>query len=135
MFRIWENLATCSIFELTLEGWIIVDVRDISDTERDINKARNKIELIAGLIVNGHKVVVRCIAGINRSNAFACAAMCLIMPQNNDLDATWNHHYDVVKGKVSRAQINSELIDTIKKALWSTNRFKYWNNASIWCEK
>lgn len=116
------------MFELTEEGCVVMDVCDLSDTEKDIRRIKDRIRLIAGLVVNGYRVVVRCVAGINRSNAFACAAMCLIMPQNEDLDTTWNHHLEVVRGKVGRAQINPELVDSIKKALWSTKRFKYWSN-------
>jgi len=125
-FWIGENLGTCSMFELTERGVIIVDVRDLSDYETDIDKVREKMELIAGLTINGRRVMVRCVAGINRSNVLACAALCLLIPKQKDLNMTWNHHWEVVRRKVPRAQPTQELIDTVKKALWQTGNFKYW---------
>lgn len=109
-YWIWETLGTCSMFELTEEGAIIVDVRDLSDVEKNIDRIKDRINLIAGLIVNGRRVVVRCVAGINRSNVFACGAMCLIQPIKQDLDGTWNYHMEIVKGKVGRAQPNQNLL-------------------------
>jgi len=122
------------MFELTEEGVIVVDVRDLSDIEKNIARVKDRINLIAGLLINGHRVAVRCVAGINRSNTFACAAMCLLLPKD-DLNETWNHHIEVIKGKVGRAQLNPTLVDTVKKALWQSKRFKYWHGSNIWCGK
>ena len=61
MYLIWENLATCNLFEsFTSEGWVIVDVRDLRDgagNEREMIK--RKIILVADLLSIGEKVVIR----------------------------------------------------------------------------
>ena len=68
MYKIWDNLATASMFEMTPEGWIVVDVRDISDITKNTQEVKERMMLVGGLVANGWKVVIRCIAGINRSN-------------------------------------------------------------------
>lgn len=133
-FWIWQHLGTCSMFELTEEGVVVIDVRDLSDTETNVQRVKDRINLIAGLLVNGNRIVIRCVAGINRSNTLACGVMCLLFPKE-DLDETWNNQMEIVKGKVGRAQPNPSLIDTVKKALWQTKRFKYWRDARIWRNK
>ena len=130
MFKIWENLATASMFEATPEGWIVVDVRDFSDISKETDMAIERIRLIGGLIANGWKVVIRCVAGINRSNVFACATMCMLQPED-DLDDSWNKHWELIREKVPRAQPTMELYDTVKKALWGTKRFKYWRDSKL----
>ena len=126
MFKVWNNLATASMFEMTEEGWITVDVRDISDITTDIQEVKERMMLVGGLVANGWKVVVKCIAGINRSNVLVCGVMCMLEPKD-DLDETWNTHWETVRRKVPRALANPTLYDTVKKVLWQTKRFKTWD--------
>ena len=113
MFEILPNLATCSIFEsYTPEGWIIVDVRDlIDDAGNSVDEVGKKIELVANLLCSGHKVVVRCQAGMSRSNTIACAALlwCRVFP-------TWNETWNLIKEKCPRAMLSMGFYDTVKEA-------------------
>jgi protein-tyrosine phosphatase len=118
MYQIWENLATCSLMEgLTPEGWIIVDVRDLSDVEKNIDKIRAKISIISGLMSLGCKIAVRCVGGINRSNCLAVATMCYMDPQGSSITENWNFHRNWAKSKVNRLHISPELERTCKKTL------------------
>jgi predicted protein tyrosine phosphatase len=117
MYKITENLATCSLMEsLTPEGWIIVDVRDLSDVSTDVKAIGKKIETIANLMAIGHNVCVRCVGGINRSNAIALGVLCYLYPQG-DVDETWDYHFKFLKTKVGRAHITPNIERTIKKFL------------------
>lgn len=114
MYFIWNNLATCNLIEsCTPEGWIVVDVRDLTDgPENDIEVVKIKIMLVANLMTSEQKVVVRCLAGMSRSNSIACAAMMLM-----GNDKTWDHWWNVVEKKCPRARQNLEFVDIVKKAL------------------
>lgn len=114
MFEILPNLGTCSIFEsCTPEGWVIVDIRDLKDgTGNFIEDVAKKIELISNLMCSGYKVVVRCQAGMSRSNTIACAALMWCRVFDNWHDA-WTH----VQKCCPRAALNMDLFDTVKKAL------------------
>ena len=115
MFELWKDrLATCSLLEsCTPEGWIIVDVRDLIDGKgNDVEKVKMKIILISNLLSVGQKVVVRCIAGMSRSNTIACAAMVCMIPTHD-----WTYHWEKIQKKCPRAFANLEFTDTVKKAL------------------
>lgn len=114
MFKIWENLATCNLLEsYTPEGWIIFDVRDLNDSaENTIEALKIKIVLIANLMASGQKVVVRCMAGMQRSNTMACAAMMLFT-----MDHSWDHNWHVIEKACPRARQNLPFVDIVKKAL------------------
>lgn len=114
MYKILENLATCSLFEnCTPEGWIVVDVRDLKDgPANDIEAVKMKIMIVANLMASGQKVVVRCLAGMSRSNTIACASMMMI-----NLDHTWDYYWHKVEKKCPRARQNLEFVDAVKKAL------------------
>lgn len=117
MFKILDNLATCSIYEsLTPEGWIIVDVRDLSDVERDSGRIKKKIETIGSLLCMGVNVCVRCVGGMNRSNAIALSVMCYVNPQGI-VDESWDFHFKVLKEKVPRVYITPDIERTCKKVL------------------
>lgn len=117
MPKILDNLATISLFESnTPEGWVIVDVRDLSDVESDANKIKRKIELVTGILCNGYKACVRCVGGLNRSNAIAIGVMCYIEPHGS-IDESWDFHYNFLKSQVNRAHITQEIERTVKKAL------------------
>lgn len=121
---IWDELGTISLLEsMTEEGTIIVDVRDLSDIETDVDKVKQKILIVANLLCMNHRIVVRCVGGINRSNAIALGVMCYMVPKG-DLWETWEHHYKKLRKKVSRAYITPQLERTVKKALESLKR---WN--------
>jgi protein-tyrosine phosphatase len=109
-----DRLATCSLLEsLTPEGWIIYDVRDLIDGNgNDIKKIKEKIITLSNLLSIGHKVCVRCIAGMSRSNTIACAAM-LMINQNHD----WEYHWEFVKEKCPRTFVNLDFTDEVKQAL------------------
>ena len=109
-----DKLATCSLLEsCTPEGWIIVDVRDLIDGEgNDIEAVKIKIMTVMNLLSIGHKVAVRCIAGMSRSNTIACAAM-LMMGPNRD----WDYYWQKITEKCPRAFMNMDFTDTVKEAL------------------
>lgn len=114
MYKIWDCLATCSMIESnTPAGWIVVDVRDLSDDgENSIEDVANKIQLIGNLLCSGFKVVVRCQAGISRSNTIACAAMVWI---NGEM--YWDYAWKKIEKACPRARLNLEFYDTVKQAL------------------
>ena len=114
MYKIWENLATCSLLEsLTPEGWIVVDVRDLKDgKDNSVEAVKIKIAMIGNLMCSGQKVVVRCLAGMSRSNTIACASMMLF-----DITHTWDHFWHIVEKACPRARQNLDFVDTVKKAL------------------
>jgi len=114
MYKIWDNLATCNLLEsCTPEGWIVVDVRDLKDGEgNDLEPVKMKIMVVANLMASGQKVVVRCLAGMSRSNTIACASMMMI-----NLDHTWDHYWHDVEKRCPRAAQNLNFVDTVKKAL------------------
>jgi len=117
VYKLLKNLATCSIMEsFTPEGWIIVDVRDISDVERDIKKIIKKLEICCGLMTLGQKVCIRCVAGINRSNAIAMGLLCWFKPVG-DIDETWDYHLNKLRELCPRAMITPELERIVKKAV------------------
>lgn len=114
MFKIRENLATCNLLEsCTPEGWIVVDVRDLKDGEgNETEPIKMKIMIIGNLMASGQKVVVRCLAGMSRSNTIACAALMIIT-----MDHTWDHYWHEVEKACPRARLNLDFADTVKKAL------------------
>src|SRR3989304_2422953 len=118
MYQILPNLATCSCFESnTPEGWIIVDVRDLGDNGTNFVKdVKDKIRLIGNLMCSGYKVVVRCDAGMSRSNTIACAAMiwCGVYQY-------WDDTWKIIQQVCPRAMLNLDFFDTIKKALIELN--------------
>lgn len=116
-YWIWDNLGTIALIESpTEDGVIIVDVRDLSDVESDVNKVKNKIIVVASLLCLGFKVAVRCYGGMNRSNAIAISSMCYMRPEG-DIRESWNFHRSWTKRKVGRVHITPELEITCKKAL------------------
>jgi predicted protein tyrosine phosphatase len=97
----------------TPEGWIIVDVRDLKDSgENSVEDIKTKIYLVANLMASGQKIVVRCWAGMQRSNAIACGAMILMGNRH-----TWDHWWKVIEKSCPRARQNLEFVDIVKKAL------------------
>lgn len=116
-YWIWKNLGTIALIEsMTEDGVIIVDVRDLTDVETDVAKIRKKIQAIAGLLSLGHRVAIRCVGGLNRSNAIAVSVMCFMHPQG-DVDQSWNFHRDWAKAKVNRLHIVPDIERTCKKVL------------------
>lgn len=97
----------------TPEGWLIVDVRDLRDSgENTVEAVKKKIILIANLLANGERVIVRCMAGMSRSNTMACAAMMLFT-----MDHSWDHNWHVIEKACPRARQNLEFVDVVKQAL------------------
>jgi protein-tyrosine phosphatase len=97
----------------TPEGTIIVDVRDLNDSaENTIEVVKRKIILIANLLGCGERVIIRCMAGMSRSNTLACAALILF-----SLEHGWDHYWNEIQEKCPRARQNLEFVDVVKKAL------------------
>lgn len=121
---IWkEKLGTISLLEsMTEDGVVIVDVRDLSDVSTDVAKVKEKILIVANLLCMNYRVAVRCVAGINRSNAIALGVMCLIEPKE-DLLTTLIWHKEDLKKKVGRAHITPQLEGTVRKVLKSLRRW------------
>jgi hypothetical protein len=117
MNKITEFLATCDIATLTPEGWVIVDVRDITDFERNVEKVKYKILLVTRLISMGAKVCVRCACGINRSNTIALSTLCYLLTKDKYLDTDWDRHYNFIKAKIPVMALVPELVVTAKTAL------------------
>jgi predicted protein tyrosine phosphatase len=114
VYWIWNNLGTCNMLEsYTEEGVIIVDVRDLNDSaENTVEAVKKKITLVGNLLACGERVIVRCLAGMSRSNSIACGAMMLFTREHG-----WNHYWHVVEKACPRARQNLEFVDTVKKAL------------------
>lgn len=110
-YWIWDNLGTCSITEYTIEGVIVVDVRDLKDGSENIGKIKHKLITIGGLLAMGHQVVIRCVAGMSRSNAVACGMLMLF----NKIE--WYEAENLVKSKVPRCMINQDFADCVKQAV------------------
>lgn len=117
MNKITEFLGTCDINTLTPEGWVIVDVRDMTDFCTDVEKVKNKILTVVGLIVSGNKVCVRCVCGINRSNTTALSVLCFLCNKSEYLDTDWDRHYNFIKKIIPAMLLQEELVETAKKAL------------------
>lgn len=113
-----ERLGLISLFEsMTEEGVIIVDVRDISDVEKNFKRVMNKINIATSLLLLGERVAIRCIAGMNRSCAIALGVMCYTGAKRKSVDEAWEHHLKVLKAKVKRCMITPQLERTVKIAL------------------
>ena len=114
VYWIWKELGTINMLENnTEEGTIIVDVRDLKDSgENDVAAVAEKIQLVGNLLCSGYKVVVRCQAGISRSNTIACAVMMWI-----NTEMYWDVAWKKVEKSCPRARLNMDFYDTVKKAL------------------
>jgi len=110
-YWIWDNLGTCSITEYTIEGIIVIDVRDLKDGHENLGKIKHKLITICGLLAMGHRVVIRCMAGMSRSNALACGVMCLLGGMH------WDEGEKLVKSKVPRCTINLDFADSVKNVI------------------
>jgi len=117
MNKIIDSLATSDIGELTPEGWIIVDVRDLTDFDKNVEKVKHKIMVVSHLLSMGEKVSVRCVCGINRSNTIAISVLCYRCNKNKYLDTDWDRHYLFMKKLIPKMMIERELELTAKKAL------------------
>jgi len=117
-YWITENLGVINLSEsMTEEGVIIVDVRDLSDVEKNVDKVVKKIIIIGNLLCSGERVAVRCIAGINRSCGIALGVMMYMGNKKNDVDWTYDYHFDWLKRRVGRCMITPQFERTIKLAL------------------
>jgi protein-tyrosine phosphatase len=97
----------------TPAGWIIVDVRDLSDDGKNtIEAVADKIQLIGNLLASGYKIVVRCQAGMSRSNTIACAAMVWINP-----NMYWDEAWKKIEKVCPRARLNLKFYSNVKIAL------------------
>lgn len=117
MNKLTEALGTCDCRDLTPEGWIVVDVRDLTDFEKDVTKVKHKIQLVNRLLNSGERVCVRCYCGINRSNTIAISVLCYRFNKNKYLDTDWDRHYLWAKKVIPKMMIVRELELTAKKAL------------------
>ncbi len=104
-------LGTCSLTEITPKGVIILDVRDLKDGWNDPILIRIKVNTVFKCINTGHPVIIRCQAGIGRSNAIAISTLCKLNGKS------WDENEKLVKEKVRRTQICSDLRKCCKKAV------------------
>jgi protein-tyrosine phosphatase len=128
-YWIWKNgLGTINMIENNTEvGVVIVDVRDLSDNgENDVAKVKDKIQLIGNLICSGYAVVVRCQAGISRSNTIACAVMVWVNPE-----MYWDEAWKKVEKACPRARLNQDFYQTVKKALIELSSDRYMKDRLI----
>lgn len=115
---ILHNLGTCSIEETQdaikqyHKGTVLIDVRDIVDGKNKNPKTIKKhLKAILGNLRLGEKVIIRCYAGISRSNAMAVGILMLCHNLSKE-DAI-----DLVKLKVPQTQINQDLLDDILEVI------------------
>lgn len=109
---IWKNLGTCSLLDIAPEGAIILDVRDIIDGKgNSIEILKMKISVGAGLLSMGQTVIIRCVAGMSRSNLIACAIMTYMVSTR-----TWNYHWERIR-KVAPIAPEMQLMDDVKQTL------------------
>jgi len=123
-YWVWkERLGTISLLEsCTEEGVVIIDVRDLKDGKgNNIQKIKEKIELVANLLSAGQKIAVRCAGGISRSNAIACAVLVYII-NGYSWEEPWVAQWSRIKKRCPRAQENPDLIREVKQALRELGR-------------
>lgn len=112
MFWILKNrLGTCALNEETPEGAIIIDIRDLKDGWNEPKEINKRIELVLKTLSMGFSVIIRCTAGISRSNVLAMAVLCYL----NGKD--WEENENLVRKKVLRTQINLSFKKACKKVL------------------
>lgn len=114
VYWIWNELGTCNMLESnTPSGVIIIDVRDLKDgADNSVEAIADKIQLVGNLLASGYKIVVRCQAGMSRSNTIACAAMVWINPR-----MYWDEAWKKVEKACPRARLNLKFYSTVKVAL------------------
>jgi hypothetical protein len=117
MFEIIDNLIVCDIGDLAPEGWVIVDVRDLTDFEKNAEKVKRKIMVVSHLLNMGERVCVRCACGINRSNTIVISVLCYRSNKNVYLDTDWDRHYNWVKKRNPSMELVPEIVETAKRAL------------------
>jgi protein-tyrosine phosphatase len=109
-----KQLGIINMLENATEaGTITIDVRDLLDgSGNEISEVANKIQLVANLMCSGHKVIVRCQAGMSRSTTIATAAMLY-----TGRELYWDKAWKLTSDRCPRAKLNLEFFDTIKMAL------------------
>ena len=119
-FWITDNLGTCALSELTEEGAVVFDVRDIADGKNNtpdhpfdkvVYKLNTLVHVYYENTIDNFKLVVRCAAGVSRSNAFAAG----LIAYNKNI--SFEDALNEVKAKVPRAYPNPDICDDIKEAL------------------
>jgi len=111
MYWVRNNLGTCAWDEKTPHGVTVVDVRDLSDHCNPVEKVAEKVYLVDFLMAHGYRVVVRCVAGMNRSNAIAITTLALREERYFD-----DVEYEVRK-KVGRCLIHTSMRDCCRQFL------------------
>lgn len=97
-------------------GAVIIDCRDLNDGANPVEKLVAKMhgaDLVYGL---GDRLIFQCQAGMSRS-----VAMALMLVWVNDFypGKTIDELYQKIKKKVPTAQINMDLLDSVKQAAQS----------------
>jgi len=104
-------LGTCAVNEETPKGTIIVDIRDLEDDWNDPILIQRKIRIIIKTLSTGMPVIIRCQAGMSRSNAIAIATLCHLNGKN------WEENEELVRKRVPRMQLNMNLRDACKRTV------------------
>ena len=114
------NLGTCSLDE-TLDaikhyhvGCILVDVRDIADGKNKPEEYKRLVRHLKSILMlrkMGYRVIIRCHAGISRSNGIAIG---VLMIQNNMI---YEDARKIIEKFVPQANPQPDFMDDIKKAV------------------
>ena len=112
-YWIIENkLGTAAIGEELPKGSNLYDVRYLKDGINNLNILKGTIYNIYKDLSRGSRIIIRCQAGISRSNAIAIAVLCLYNKNS------WEENEKIVREKVRRTQIESSLKDCCKRVLY-----------------
>lgn len=112
------NLGTCSIEETTeahklyFAGVALIDIRDIADGKNEtIEQILKHLRTIRYLLKEGYRVVIRCRAGISRSNTLVIGILHLVY------NLSYEDSEDLVKTKVPETNLNLDLMNDMKRAI------------------
>jgi len=124
-FKINEQLGTMAEGETPPEGWMVLSVRDLRDGLENPLKICKKIDYACAFLSLGAKIMIKCYAGISRSNSIAMG----ILVEYFNME--WLEALSLVLTNVPRAQINHEFEYSVKTALCLFNPSRaeemWWN--------
>jgi len=106
-----DILGTCAFGDETPPGVIIVDVRDLPDGKADPMQIIRKIRTIIKCLSTGNAIVIRCQAGISRSNSIVVGVLCTMNGKS------WDENEAFVKKAVPQFQVNLAFKESCLEAL------------------
>lgn len=115
IYWINNHVGTASLAEvkkITQKNCIIISVIHLSDYYNPPEQIYLTIKKMMPLFyIPNNKIVINCIAGVNRSNAIATTILAYFYRLN------WDEMFKIVKQAVPRAQVTPELRESCIKAL------------------